>query len=423
LNQARGEVKSSLYLDAGDMQTGSIFSSMDYNGLRGGAILDVFGMLDLDAAALGNHEFDVSYHHAKTLVQRAPFPFLCANILDADGSSFGREEYHIFERDELKIAVIGLTIESLPLRVKAENVKDLTILPYKTALDRILPEVDSKSDLVILLTHNGFDADSLLATALDERVDMIIGGHSHTAITEPLQINGIYILSTGSHLQALGVADLEVENDRISSFNSRLIPLTAAPVDYYSELKDFMAKSVGELELELSRTAGYLPYDFEVDKFKVTAGSQWIADALLNEYPQAEISFINNGGLRKHLPAGAVTLRDLNEYIPFGNTVAFFECSGQDILTALAINRQNAIAKPYDIMSSSIQGWAESPGDGSALMSNGQSLELHRIYKVVSHDYIISQWDKYLGFMPQNAYDSGDLFLDAIIRQVEKQLN
>jgi len=423
LNQARGEVQNSLYLDAGDMQTGSIFSSMDYEGLRGGAILEVFGKLGLDAATLGNHEFAVSFEHAKALVRTAPFPFLSANLFDSDGGDFGRDEYLILERGDLKIGVIGLTIESLPLRVKSENVKDLTIVPYKEAVEFLLTKVDAESDLVVLLTHNGFAADSLLATELDDRVDLIIGGHSHIAIPEPMRVNGIYILSSGSHLQNLGVADMEVENDRIVSFDNRLIPLTAAPIDYYSELGDFLNRSVGELERSLAQTAGRLPFAFEVDKFKVTQGSQWIADALLAEYPEAEISFINNGGLRKHLPAGAVTLRDLHEYIPFGNTVAFFECKGKDILTALAINRQNAIDKPYDIMSSSISGWADAPPDLQRLFVNGKSIEAERVYKVVSHDYIISQWDKYLGFMPQNAYDSGSLFLDAIIHQVEKQLN
>lgn len=422
LNQARGEKQPALYLDAGDMQTGSIFSSMDYQGLRGGAVLEVFGMLALDAATLGNHEFDVSYNHAKTLVERAPFPFLSANIYDTDGSSFGRSEYAIFERGELKIGVIGLTIASLPERVKAENVALLTILPYKEAVDRILPEVDAASDLVILLTHNGWEADSLLASVLDDRVDLIIGGHSHMSITEPTQVNGIYILSAGSHLQALGQADLDVVEDRIVSFQTRLIPLYAAPKDYHSDLKDFLSSSIGELERALSITAGYLPYAFEVDKFSITRGSQWVADAILTEYPVAELSFINNGGLRKHLPAGKVTLRDLHEYIPFGNTVAFFECSGQELITALKINRKNAIAKPFDILSSSISGWADAPIEPALLQVGGRPLELERIYRVVTHDYIISQWDKYLGFQPRHAYDSGDLFLDGIIRQVNLQL-
>ncbi len=74
-------------------------------------------------------------------------------------------------------------------------------------------------------------------------------------------------------------------------------------------------------------------------------------------------------------------------------------------------------------MSSSIEGWAEAPLEISLIRVNGQNLELNRTYRVVSHDYIISQWDKYLGFVPKNAWDSGDLFLDAIINQVELQLS
>ena len=112
-----------------------------------------------------------------------------------------------------------------------------------------------------------------------------------------------------------------------------------------------------------------------------------------------------------------VSLRVLHEYIPFGNTVVFFECTGKDILAALAVNQKNSLAKPYDIMSASIEGWESQ--QAKSLKIKGKSIDPAKTYRVVSHDYILSQWDKYLGFQPQNAYDSGELFLDAIIRQIQ----
>lgn len=419
LNQARAEVPNSLWLDAGDMQTGSIFSSMEYNGIQGGAVLEVFGLLGLDAATLGNHEFDVSEAHARALVESAPFPFLSANILNPDGSSFGRAPYKIFKKGKLKIGVIGLTIDSLPERVKAENVANLNILPYTEAIHRVLAEVDAASDLIVLLTHNGWEADSLLATQLDDRVDMIIGGHSHLALEEAAVVNGIYILSAGSHLQALGQVDLKVKRDRIRRFSNTLIPLSQAPAAYESRLKGFLEQSIGELERELATTAGYLPYRFQVDKFNVTQGSFWVAQSLQKEYPAADLAMINNGGLRKHLPAGAVSLRDLHEYIPFGNTVVYFSCYGRDILRAQEKNRQIMLDRPYDIMSLSTASWL---GDTTSVFLIGdEALDPDKLYRVVSHDYILSQWDKYLGFEPFAVDETGDLFLDAIIRQVQLQ--
>ncbi len=419
LDKARAEVDHSLWLDAGDMQTGSIFSSMEYKGLQGGAILEVFGLLGLDAATLGNHEFDVSEAHARALVETSAFPFLSANILNPDGSSFGDAPYRVFQKGKLKIGVIGLTIASLPERVKPENVANLNILPYTDAISRVLDEVDAASDLVVILSHNGWEADSLLATQLDHRVDMIIGGHSHLALEEAPKVNGIYILSAGSHLQLLGQADLKVRRDRITRFSNTLIPLSQPPAGYSSRLQGFLDESIGELERELSATAGYLPYPFMVDKFEVTKASLWVAQALQKEYPTADLAMINNGGLRKHLPAGAVSLRDLHEYIPFGNTVVFFSCYGRDILAAQNKNIQILLERPYDIMSLSTTAWLSDTT--SVFIIGDEALDPDKLYRVVSHDYILSQWDKYLGFKPFDVDEAGDLFLDAIIRQVQKQ--
>jgi len=416
LQQSRTEAEQHLWLDAGDILTGTIFSSMEYEGLQGGAVLEVFGRLGLDAATLGNHEFDISNAHARALVERADFPFYSANILDQDGSSFGRSRYGIFERGDLNIGVIGLTIHSLPERVKAENVQDLTILSYVDALEEILPEVDAATDLIILLTHNGWEEDVALAEALDDRVDLIIGGHSHVATLEPFAVNGKYIFSAGSHLQYLGVIDIEVEEDRITDVQSQLIPLTSPPPEYESPLAVFLQESISELESQLARIAGVLPYDFEVDKFNPTKGSKWVAGALLAAYPKADLAMINNGGLRKHLPAGPVSLRDLHEYIPFGNTVALFSCTGQDIITAQARNLQIASYRPYDILTVSSPDWMQ---DSPGFRIGGEQIQPDKRYRIVTHDYIVSQWDKYLGFQPQDLDETGELFLDVIIRQVE----
>jgi len=227
------------------------------------------------------------------------------------------------------------------------------------------------------------------------------------------------MLSAGSHLQYLGVADLKVKADRITSFESHLISLDQPPLDYQSSLKPFLEETIGELERSLSQEAGILPYPFEVNKFRITQGSFWVANALLAAYPQADLAMINNGGLRKHLPAGSVTLRDLHEYIPFGNTVAFFSCYGRDILRAQEKNYQIAAEKPYDIISVSSPSWFAEQSAGFVI--GDEQIQPDQLYRVVTHDYIISQWDKYLGFKPLDIDEAGDLFLDAIIGQVKQQ--
>ncbi|MCB5253118.1 MAG: bifunctional metallophosphatase/5'-nucleotidase, partial [Candidatus Cloacimonetes bacterium] len=84
-------------------------------------------------------------------------------------------------------------------------------------------------------------------------------------------------------------------------------------------------------------------------------------------------------------------------------------------------NKSIALEKPYDIMSLSSPSWLSE--QSSAFMIGDQQLDPDKLYRVVTHDYIISQWDKYLDFESQAIDETGDLFLDAIIRQVQQQLN
>jgi 2',3'-cyclic-nucleotide 2'-phosphodiesterase (5'-nucleotidase family) len=137
------------------------------------------------------------------------------------------------------------------------------------------------------------------------------------------------------------------------------------------------------------------------------------------EYPTADLAMVNNGGFRRNLPEGEVTLRDLHEYIPFGNTIVFFSCYGRDLMTAQARNLEIMETKPYDIMTVSEASWLVDSAEDFLIGNN--PLQLDKIYRVVSHDYILSQWDKYLGFKPFDVEEQGDLFLDAIINQIQKQ--
>ena len=439
LDSLRAQATRSVYLDAGDQQTGTAFAAMPYAGAVGGAVIEVFNRLGLDASTYGNHEFDQSPSNLKRLRSLARYSFVSSNLIDtASSKPFGNQPWHIIHRDSLDIGILGLTLVELPEKVKIENVSGIRILPYKEAIDRYLEDLDRQTDLIVILSHNGFEADSLLATQLDARVDLIIGGHSHSYIESPLQVNGIYILQTGSYLSHLGVADLEVENDRVTAFTSRLVPLSQIPLSKANPLKLLVSQMSRRIEAQLGQVIATIPEDWVPDKFSSTALSRWMANALKAQYQdiyQPDLAIVNNGGFRKVITAGPVTLRDMHEMLPFNNTVTVFSCYGRDIITWDARNAQIAIAKPYDICQSTAPGWAatmhkdpnrpgETDWDGYTdrfFDLGGQRLDPDKVYRVISHDYVAGQWDKYLGFKPFDVYDTGELFLDAMVREVMKQ--
>ena len=114
---------------------------------------------------------------------------LSANIVDRAGNYLpGVRPYIIVERKGIKIAVIGLTTPETPYATKAENVKGLTFLDPARVLPGLLTEVRRKgARLIILLTHLGLDEDKRLAAAV-KGIDVIVGGHSHTVVTDPVTV-------------------------------------------------------------------------------------------------------------------------------------------------------------------------------------------------------------------------------------------
>lgn len=426
----------SLWLDSGDQQTGTIFSSLVADGVHGGAVIEVFNLLGLDASVFGNHEFDFSYKNTLDLARRADYHFVCTNLTDnVTRKPVGGFPYAILERDGLRIGIMGITLELLPEKVKAENVSNISILPPREAIGSYLEEVDAASDLIVVLTHQGFEADSLLAESLDSRVDIIIGGHDHILMEEPYQVNGIYLLYSGSHLNYLGKAVMDVVDDRIASFDTSLIPLTSENRNFSTPLAEYINDQLWEIEADMSRVIASIPEDWNPDKYRETAVSRWLAYSLKAEYEDIyhpDLAIINNGGIRKAIPAGPVTLRDMHEMLPFNNTVVVFSCYGRDIIAYDELNARHALEKPHDICQSTAPGWPQGVYKGDRYPEydpmpwrkfnlGSKDLDPDTRYRVISHDYIVGQWDKYLGFKPFDVYDTGELLLEAMIRQVQKQ--
>ncbi|MDZ4121906.1 MAG: bifunctional UDP-sugar hydrolase/5'-nucleotidase [Candidatus Cloacimonadaceae bacterium] len=432
LNIARAEVTRSIYLDAGDQQTGSAFSGLKFNDAVGGAVIEVFNLLKLDAACLGNHEFDISLANTKKLIELAKYPCITTNITNKqDNANFNRP-YTIIETDSLRIGVLGLTLVELPEKVRAANVKDINILPYQEAIEAYIDEVHAKSDLIVLLTHNGFAADSLLATQLDDRISLIIGGHSHTMLPQAVEVNGILIVQTGAYLSHLGQIDIKVQNGRIVSHKNTLIPVQSRLKPPSTDLTRFVDRLRAEIEHNLNKVIGTLPIDWIPNKYQETEVSRWQALALRSHYAESfkpDVALLNCGGIRKAVNRGRITLKDMSEMLPFQNTVTLFSAKGKDIITFYDLNTKILPLAPNGIVQATPMGWmldgkyisgTEIP-EKAFFAIDGLPIDSDRTYRIITHDYLAGQWDKYLGFEPFDLYDTGDLLLDVMVEQVKLQ--
>lgn len=235
IDNIRKETDEVLVLHGGDALTGSdlnylIDNKPDWNrlpgyGYRGLLDFSIFNMIGIDAMTMGNHEFDYGIHWLFKLLPQAGFSLLSANIEAApivDSSEFELvriiKPYVLFERGGLSIAVIGLTT--------VDYFKTIQIRPTNPvqAAREIIDQVKSKADIIIVLSHLGYEEDVKLAQAV-KGIDIIIGGHSHTVLHEKVCVGDTTITQTGDYGRYLGRLDVTVKNSKITDLKYQLIPI------------------------------------------------------------------------------------------------------------------------------------------------------------------------------------------------------
>ena len=200
LEETRKEYPDLLFLDAGDYNQGT-----PYFNLFGGKVeVEAMNALGLDATVLGNHEFDNGLEDLVHRIREADYQTLCANykILYKPLRKLVKP-YTIFRVNGKKIGVIGLTIDLNGLTSNKVLDKMIYLDPVKTA-NRLATRLKRKGcDLIVCLTHQGFQNDVQLASQL-RNIHLIIGGHSHTFLEEPVmqtdaQGNQVMIVQTGAY--------------------------------------------------------------------------------------------------------------------------------------------------------------------------------------------------------------------------------
>jgi 5'-nucleotidase/UDP-sugar diphosphatase len=166
-------------LVAGDAFTGTPYSSV-FKGEVEFACLNAMGV---DAMCLGNHEFDYGHTRVSELLKTAVFPVLAANVTEGDGAAVKPYAGNVarLDADGKKILIVGLTTPATPVTTMPANVAGLTFAdPAATAAAMVAADGE-QADVIVALTHIGFEEDVKLARAVPA-LDVIIGGHSHTKV-------------------------------------------------------------------------------------------------------------------------------------------------------------------------------------------------------------------------------------------------
>ena len=246
----RGEDKV-LLLDGGDTWQGS------YTSLKtqGEDMLEAMNLLKPDAM-VGHWEFTLGQERLSELIDKIDFPFLGGNVFDTEWDEPVFESTSYFEKGGVKVAVIGQHFPYTPIANPSYLVDGWSF--------GIRPEIIQKNinkakkngaEVVVLLSHNGFDVDQKLASILDN-VDVILTGHTHDAIPRAIKIKNTLLLSSGSHGKYLGRIDLKVDNGKVVDFSSNLIPIFSDVIQPDPEMTRLIDKIREPYEEECNRVVG-----------------------------------------------------------------------------------------------------------------------------------------------------------------------
>ncbi|ECJ2255619.1 bifunctional UDP-sugar hydrolase/5'-nucleotidase [Salmonella enterica] len=390
--QERGSV---LLLSGGDINTGVPESDLqdaepDFRGMN---------LIGYDAMAVGNHEFDNPLTVLRQQEKWAKFPFLSANIYQKSTGERLFKPWAIFTRQDIKIAVIGLTTDDTAKIGNPEYFTDIEFRKPAEEAKVVIQELNmnEKPDVIIATTHMGhYDngdhgsnapGDVEMARSLPAgSLAMIVGGHSQDPVCmasenkkqanyvpgtpcAPDKQNGIWIVQAHEWGKYVGRADFEFRNGEMKMVNYQLIPVNlkkkvtwdngkservlytpeiAENPQMLSLLTPFQNKGKAQLEVKIGSVNGLLEGDRSKVRFVQTNMGRVILAAQIAR-TGADFGVMSGGGIRDSIEAGDITYKSVLKVQPFGNIVVYADMSGKEVvdyLTAVAQMKPDSGAYP-----------------------------------------------------------------------------
>ena len=351
-----------LLVDNGDAIQGDVIGTVS----QGEFIIDFMNDVGYDYAILGNHEFDYGMDRLSELAELADFSYISSNIIytGTEGNKLSfLKPYAVHDFGDVKVGFVGAdapeTLSTSTLSFFKENGKFVYDFGFGenggVLAGRIQDAVDAckaeGADYVILLAHLGTDEVNAPYRSVDvisktHDIDACLDAHSHSVIVSKYVANDrgelIPLSSTGTELQYIGIMMITEEGiltttlvngslPESAEFNADAAEITA---EYNEVINEVMAYS--NVDLRISDKDG-----IRMIRSRETNLGDLVADAYLRA-AEAEIAFVNGGGIRSGLAAGDLTYADMMACHPFGNSIIAIKASGQQILDALEWGARNA---------------------------------------------------------------------------------
>ncbi len=222
INAIRADRPDAILLDGGDTWHGSMTSHLT----KGQDMVNIMNRLGVDGMT-SHWEWTFGQDRVHEIVDDLPFPFLAQNIFERDWDDPEFDDYAIFERGGARVAVIGQAFPYMPISNPGWMFPDYSFGIRERRMQEMVDEVRADgADLVVVLSHNGFPTDRQMAQRVTG-IDVILTGHTHDAIPEPVIEGDTLLIASGSHGKFVTRLDLDVQGGRMMGFRHKLIPVFA----------------------------------------------------------------------------------------------------------------------------------------------------------------------------------------------------
>lgn len=424
IDAIRNEGGNQVLLDAGDVFQGTLY----FNQYRGMADLEFYNAMRYDAVAIGNHEFDIGQAPLATFINGARFPVLSANIqADASSPLAGLiKPWTVIWVGGQAIGIIGVTTEETT--VLSNPGPGVTFTNYIDAVKQGVAALRQAGvTKIIALTHVGVEADRVLASQVDG-LAVVIGGHSHTPMgpmVSTANANRPYpeVIASPSGKPVIvaqdwewgrWLGDLTIGFDAngdittvVAGNPTEVLPSVMADTGFENRITAFRAPldqlratPVGETQVALNGARADV-------RTKETNLGNMIADSTLAKTVGAgsQIAIVNGGGVRTSIPAGRVTLGQVLEVHPFGNTLVVMTVTGAQVKEALenGVSQVETVAGRFPQVGGMRFSWDATAPAGSRVtgiqIADGKggftAIDPNASYRLVVNNFIATGGDGY----------------------------
>ncbi|SFL73012.1 5'-nucleotidase [Gracilibacillus orientalis] len=396
IDHVREENKHTLVAFGGDLGGGTLFGGV-YQGFP---VVEAFNRIDIDLANFGQHDFDFGSHVTKELVEESDFPWISSNLTDAEGSPFaGVSTYKIFNERGIKMGVIGLT-DNMNTTTADDQVEQQDII--QSAQNAVAQMKETKKvDVIIALTQENLAKDKQLLSAVPE-IDAVFTEEKAEYQSFVYEYDNRYIFAPAGNIGSMIRLDIHKKGKDIQLIPEIIEVDHTVPED--PELKEFADYYEDKLEGDLGQSIAQLetPLINQESRYQETNIGNFVADSY-RSYFNADIGFMNGGGIRTSVPAGEFTLRDAYSILPFRNKVILATVPGDTIRAAL----ENGVSNVENLGGGFLQvsglkySYQRNNPEGSRvdnILVNKEPLDLQKDYTVAMPNYLFNGGDGFTMF-------------------------